>query len=362
MEEDKSYIEEQPVSLAEVIINIKAWITSMFKSWRVIFLGTFLIGGLYFTYQTLRKINYTAETRFVLETEGAAGGLGGISSLANLAGVNLGGISGGSSLFQLDNIVELYRSYTMMKKTLLTESNSDFGSERLITWYGREHKVLKKWNNLGIDFEIPEAQMIVRHDSLLKEVVEDILEKSLDVSKPSRKLSILKVAYTANDEIFAQTFNEVLVGHVNDFYLKVKTQKTGENLRVLSFQSDSVKKVLDKALLDLAIFAEQNPNLNPLRAQSLVPGQKIQIDLQASSAVYQELVKNLEIAKITHRNNTPLIQIIDAPVLPLADDRMKWYKALVFGLILGGVLMVGYLTLKGIYQSIMEEQKSRNFI
>jgi len=361
MEEDKSYIEEQPVSLAGLIINIKSWMTSMLKSWRMIFIGAFLIGGLYFTYQTLRKINYTAETRFVLETD-SAGGLGDISSLANLAGMNLGAISGGSTLFQLDNIVELYRSYTIMKKTLLTERNSDFGSERLITWYGREHKVLEKWNNLGINFEIPETQMIVRHDSLLKEVVEDILEKSLDVSKPSRKLSILRVAYSANDEKFAKAFNEVLVTHVNDFYFKVKTQKTGENLRVLSFQSDSVKKVLDKVLLDLAIFEEQNPNLNPLRAQALVPRQKIQIDLQASSAVYQELVKNLEIAKVAHRNNSPLIQIIDAPVLPLDDDRMKWYKALVFGLILGGVLMIGYLTLKGMYQSIMGEQKSAKLI
>lgn len=360
MEKDKSYIDEQPISLANVILNIQAWISFLLNSWRVIIIGTFLIGGLYFAYQSVRKINYTAETRFVLETE-SAGGLGDISSLANLAGVNLGAISGSSSLFQLDNIVELYRSYSMMKKTLLTESMSEFGNERLITWYGREHKVLEKWNNLGIVFEVPEEQMIIRHDSLLKEIVEDILEKNLDVSKPSRKLSILKVAYKANDEKFAKVFNEVLVKHVNDFYFKVKTQKTGENLRVLTFQSDSVKKVLDQVLLDLAIFEEQNPNLNPLRAQALVPRQKIQIDLQASSTVYQELVKNLEIAKVAHRNNTPLIQTIDSPVLPLDHDRMKWYKAMVFGLILGGVLMVGFLTLKRLYQSIMDEQKGKSY-
>lgn len=360
MDEDKSYIEEQPISLFSIIINFKSWLTSMFKSWKVILLGTLLIGGLFFTYQSIRKVNYTAETRFVLETESAAGGLGDISSLASLAGVNLGGISGNSSLFQLDNIVELYKSYSMMKKTLLTRTDSGFGNERLITSYGREHKVLKKWSALGIDFEIPDSQLIIRHDSLLKEVVEDIQELNLDVSKPSRKLTVLRVSYTTNDEKFALAFNEILVEHVNDFYLKAKTQKTGENLRVLTFQSDSVKKVLDQSLLDLANFEEKNAYLNPLRAQAFVPRQKIQIDLRASQAVYQELVKNLEIAKISHRNNTPLILIIDSPVLPLENDRMKWYKALVLGLILGGVLMVAYLTLKRTYLSIMSEQYTQH--
>ena len=86
-----------------------------------------------------------------------------------------------------------------------------------------------------------------------------------------------------------------------------------------------------------------------------MPLQKIQIDLQASSAVYQEIVKNLEIAKVAHRNNTPLIQVIDRPILPLEHNRMKWYKALVIGLILGGICMVGFFTLKGIYTAAMTD-------
>ena len=39
------------------------------------------------------------------------------------------------------------------------------------------------------------------------------------------------------------------------------------------------------------------------------------IDVQANSAIYQELLKQLELAKVTHRNNMPLIQVIDSPVI-----------------------------------------------
>jgi hypothetical protein len=357
MQKEKSYIEEEPISLAGLIINIRTWIYAMLNAWKFILLGTILIGGIYFGYQQIRKINYTAETRFVLAT-GTGAGLGELSSLASLAGMNLGSMTESSSLFQLDNIVELYKSYTMMKRTLLTNADSPIGEERLITWYGRASKRLDKWNAIGIDFEIPENQMIVRHDSLLKEVVEDIIEFNLDVSKPSRKLSILKVGYTSKDELFSKRFNLELVEHVNDFYLKVKTKKTGENLRVLTYQSDSVKQVLDTKLLELAKFDDENPNMNPLRAQALVPRQKIMIDVQASSAVYQEMVKNLEIAKVAHRNNIPLIQIVDEPILPLDNDEMKWYKAVIFGLVFGGIFMVVFLSVKRIYQSIMKEHQS----
>ncbi|MCE7995843.1 MAG: exopolysaccharide biosynthesis protein [Roseivirga sp.] len=352
---EESNILEERLSLGLVIKRVQGWVIGMLKAWKVIFLGTFVIGGLFFAYQTLKKTNYTAQTTFVLESDATAGVGGQLSSLASLTGVNLGSLGEGSGVFQIDNIIELYRSYRMMKKTLLTQVEVSGNEERLITRYGRENELDRKWKGLGIDFEVPETQMVIKHDSVLKEVVEDILKKNLAVDKPNRKLTILSVSYKSNDATFAKAFNEVLVTHVNSFYLETKTKKTGENLRILAFQTDSVKKVLDDTLLELAKFEEENTNLNPLRARIRVPYQKLQIDVQAAGAVYQEMVKNLEIAKISHRNNQPLIQVIDEPVFPLKDDKMKWYKAMVYGLVLGGIMMVFFLTVKDVCRSALEE-------
>ncbi len=350
---NQQYINEERISLGSVIRTIRDWVRSMLMAWKKIILGAIVIGGLYFTFQMLKKTEYTAQTTFVLEVDSGAGLGGQLSSLANLAGVNLGSLTESSGVFQIDNIIELYRSYRMMKKTLLTPVSMGEGNpERLITRYGREEKLDEKWAALGISFELPDHQLMVKHDSVLKEVVEDILEQNLVVSKPNRKLTILSVAYSSEDEVFAKAFNEQLVQHVNDFYLETKTKKTGENLKILSFQADSVKRVLDASLLALARFEDENPNINPLRQQERVEQQKIQIDVQAAGTVYREIVKNLEIAKVAHRNNLPLIQVIDEPIFPLEDNRMKWYKALVIGLFAGGVLMVLAMTTIGIYRSL----------
>ena len=60
----------------------------------------------------------------------------------------------------------------------------------------------------------------------------------------------------------------------------------------------------------------------------MVPYQKALVDVQANGAIYQQIVTQLELAKVTHRNNTPLIQIIDKPVLPLENSRLKLLNVL----------------------------------
>ena len=55
----------------------------------------------------------------------------------------------------------------------------------------------------------------------------------------------------------------------------------------------------------LAETDQRIPNPNPLSKINLVPYQKAMIDVQANSAIYQELIKQLELAKVTHRKQKP---------------------------------------------------------
>ena len=118
-------------------------------------------------------------------------------------------------------------------------------------------------------------------------------------------------------------------------------------------QADSVKTVLDKAILELANEDERVPNPNPLAKINLVPYQKALIDVQSNGAVYQQIISQLEIAKVTHRNKTPLIQKIDQPTLPLENSRLKLFECLVFGIFGGLFLSVLYYSLSRFYKSLI---------
>jgi uncharacterized protein involved in exopolysaccharide biosynthesis len=49
-----------------------------------------------------------------------------------------------------------------------------------------------------------------------------------------------------------------------------------------------------------------------------------------------EIVKQLALAKVTFRKETPLIQVIDAPILPLEKKRFGKAKGILMGGFLAG--------------------------
>ena len=280
--------------------------------------------------------------------------MGDLSSLASLAGINASSFIDASSLFQIDNIQELYRSNTMIKKTLMSTANDGKKDFKLIDRLIEVEKLKHKWDKLGVDTKNlwSTAYISRTKDSLIKDLIKTIKKENLIVEKPSRKTTILEIGFDHKDEILAKTFNENLVKIVNQFYNKTKTLKTGSNLEILQRQSDSVKVVLDTSIMLLAEIDQSIPNPNPLSKINLVPYQKAMIDVQTNSAIYQELLKQLELAKVTHRNNMPLIQVIDSPSYPLENSRWKLLKTIVYGLILGLVFSIFSLSFKRTIDSL----------
>ena len=354
MDSNKQHLDD--FSVKSLLDNLRVWISFLLTKTKDIFRLSIMFLVLTLGYNYIMSPIHYARTSFVLDSESSSNSIGDIASLASLAGINASSFIDASSIFQIDNIQELYRSSSMLKQTLLTKSTFGNETEILINRFGREEKIDKKWNKLGIDFTNQSLfQSNSRlHDSVLFEALKIIKEKYLIVDKPSRKTTILEIGFDHKDELLAKSFNENLVSIVNKFYFKTKTQKTGENLKILQRQADSVKNVLDNSILFLAEKDQSIPNPNPLTKVSLVPYQKALVDVQANGAIYQEIVTQLELAKVTHRNKTPLIQIIDKPTLPLENSRLTFLECLIYGLFGGLLLSVIYFSLTRFYHSLIK--------
>ena len=344
---------EDKISINFLYERLKDWILFLFSKWGTIVLGTICILFFTISYNYLVKPTYFARTTFVLDNDSTSS-MGDLSSLASLAGINASSFIDASSLFQIYNIQELYRSNTMIKKTLMSTANDGKKDFKLIDRFIEVEKLKNKWDKLGVNINNFESTKTISRtkDSLIKELIKAIKKENLIVDKPSRKTTILEIGFDHKDEILAKTFNENLVKIVNQFYNKTKTLKTGSNLKILQRQSDSVKIVLDTSIMLLAEIDQSIPNPNPLSKVNLVPYQKAMIDVQANSAIYQELLKQLELAKVTHRNNMPLIQVIDSPNYPLENSRWKLLKTIVYGIIMGSIFSIFSLSFKRTIDSL----------
>ncbi|NVJ87490.1 MAG: exopolysaccharide biosynthesis protein [Algoriphagus sp.] len=354
MSSSKHFSDNQ-FTLKEVIQNVREWQLFLISKWKTLVLAGVIglvVGALV---SIFKKPVFHAETSFVLEESDGAS-LSQMSGLASLVGVNLGSLGSTSGLFQGDNIMELYRSDRMLGETLLSPfSENQLLIDRFVEFEELDKKWASKVDIPAMDFSIPRDQFTVAQDSVIQQVSKLIRENQLAVAKPDRKLSIIQVSISSKDELYAKVFNETLVEKVNTFYFETKTKKTGENLQILQTQADSVRAILDESIAEYASATDRVPNVNPLLNSAQVESRKRQIDVQATAAVYQEIVKNLEIAKVNHRNNSPLIQVIDSPRLPLKRSEIRLVKGMVLGAIILGLLTLFYLYFRRLYQKHVQE-------
>ena len=190
-------------------------------------------------YNYIKSPIHYAKTTFVLDSQNSSSSIGDVASLASLAGINASSFIDASSLFQIDNIQELYKSNSMIINTLMSKSEINKKELPLIIRFGEIEKIDKKWDKLGVDFYDNTTISLNKrlHDSILIEAAEIIKEKYLIVDKPSRKTTILEIGFNHKDELLAKSFNENLVSIVNDFYYKTKTQS---QVRIYRFCKDKL--------------------------------------------------------------------------------------------------------------------------
>jgi hypothetical protein len=185
-------------------------------------------------------------------------------------------------------------------------------------------------------------------------IYDNLSEKDVTVSKKDKKISIIIVNVKSNNELFAKYFTEALAEQVSDFYIDYKSKKARENVAILMKQTDSVRAELNTAITGVAVSVDKTFNLNPALNVRRTPTIKKQVDVQANTFILTELVKQTELAKVTLRKETPLIQVIDSPILPLKNNK----TGIVFGIIVGGVislfLTLLFLVFSNIFKQIMK--------
>ena len=248
---------EKEYQVGKVWVNLFDKFKGLRYQARQIFLTGLVFGLVGLGYSFLKKPVFLARVNFVIE-ENKQNASGLFSALAGQVGMDLSSLSGMSGILAGDNVLELLKSPTLLKKVLLSPYPGD-SSQSLAYKYAEAYGKLEEYNKLvGGNFYHPVSKIegepvfnspprlggapnqaklgergVVQEgkgksrvkDSLLTVIATQIIEKELSVYKPDRKLSVFRLDLTTRDELLSQTIATKLLDQAANLYIQTKTKR-----------------------------------------------------------------------------------------------------------------------------------------
>ena len=309
---------------------------------------------------------YTATTTFIPKGKSSGSVGGSLGSLASLAGISLGGMSGGDSEIPPTMYPMVLNSIPFLEKTLLLEvplngQNIVIKEYLLTQMYFKESnsfdflnflkkytiglpallkgKIFAKMNALPSAAENITIKRLTYEDEQLFNYLKGLVTISVDKKEGFITLSVQdKDPQVA--AIVAQNTQHLLQQEVIDFKIK-----NAQELLTFTETLYTEKKVAFEALQDeLASFRDQHQNISSGLFENKLS--RLESELAIASAVNEELAKQVEQARIQVSKDTPIFTIIDPVVIPNQRTSPKRTLIVLGFTFLGFLLGLGYALIK----------------
>ena len=336
------------IQLKDILIKLseyKAYLVK--KKLTIISLSAlFFILGIIFTVYIDGK--YTAELTFVVEDQQRGNGaLGAMSGIASQFGVDFSG-GGESTIFSQSNIIELLKSRGVIVSTLMQNAKVNGKTDLLVSHYLEINEILEGWtdsDNLK-GFSFHNSSYI--NDSITGVMWSNIIENNLTIELQTSEANIINLSYESLNQEFAKEFVENLIKEMSKMYVVHKTAQANNTLDFLQDRADSVFVELEIVEQEFAKVKDINQRI--IKATGRLKELQLMRRVEVLNTMYLEIIKNLELSKITLLNNTPIINIIDKPILPLEENTLSKKFAGFVGGFLGGFLSLCYFIFRKLFK------------
>ena len=354
MEEQPRYYDDE-IRLKDVILKMRQLKRDLLKNWKLIFVFGALSAGIGLLYSMKQELRYEAELTFVVE-DGKSGGsaMSKYAGLASQFGFDMG--MGASTTFSENNIVELLTSRRIVESALLNEVEVDGEKQLLVNYHLDFNNYREKWDGsadlANLIYPNNREDFTLLHDSVLGVSWKNLTKMVVSVEMGD-ETNIIRVKCNSKNEQFAKLLSESLVDEMSEYYIQSQTAKARHTLDFIENRGDSALRELKSAELSYALHKDSN--FGVMRAQGLLEELRLKREVEILNVMYAEIIKNLEISKVTLLNQKPLVNIIDTPIYPLEQKGFSGLKALILFGILGVMLGGMYVVSRSLVQDALKD-------
>ena len=324
----------------EININIKAFFQILWREKVVVTSLTLLaivLGGFY---AFSLKEEFISEGKILPELQTKAGGASQLSGLAALAGVDLSAMSAGGGADAINPslypdvlrstpfFLELFnhKVNTKDKKTL---AFSDFYNQQVL-----DNDIEAK--NLKLNFPLSNDYIAVNYQTE-KNIID--LKKRL-TSVLDKKTGVITISAKFPDPVVAAEIARYSMNYLAEYVINYRTAKSQKDLQFLEDRLNAAKGKFYSNQVKKANYSDEMP-LKSLRLQSAdLQRERIESEYKVSSSFYNSLLNKYEEAKLKIQQETPVLKILEPPVVPNLKSEPKKSIILIGAAILGALVGV----------------------
>ena len=313
-------------------INFKAlWQILKKEKWLIIGITTvFTIGGGFYAFSL--KEEFKSEGKILPEVQSKGSSMGQFAGLAALAGVDLAGASGGADAVRPDLYPDVLKSTPFFLR-LFQEKIKDKTDKELTfqTFYTKE--ILDgKLEEKDQKIKYPTSENYISFNRQTEKNIKDLKERILCTY--DKKAGVITISVKMPDPVVAANVARFSMNYLTDYIINYRTEKQKRDLDFLAERLNAAKGKYYSNQSKKASYTDQMP-LNALRLQSAdLQRERIESEYKISSSFYNSLLQKYEEAKLKMQQETPVIKVLEPPVVANLKSEPK--KSLI---ILGFVLI-----------------------
>jgi hypothetical protein len=312
------------------------------KKYKILIATTaFIFAVLGAIYSLTLSSEYEASVRLVSETpEGGksigGGGFGGLSSLANFAGINLGGMTGTDAIQPT-----MYPNIVQSIPFLQELTNAKIYNPKIKKWQLIKEYLQEKTANAPLQLFSKEEDLTEQFDKDLKNVIIplnngekiDIINigkkeagslkklKSYILVEIDKKTSLIVIKCTLPDPVIAANLASIVQNQLTRYVINYRTEKVKKDLAFLTLRQAESRKRYDQALFTYSNYKDQNRNkfLNVAKTQE----KKLQYEVDLAFNLYSSLSSQMSESQIRVQKETPIFKVLEPAQVPLTRSSPK---------------------------------------
>lgn len=317
---------DDEITLKDIVLKIQKWFSIVWPHRVRIIVLSLMVGIASVVYTKFIKWpTYTASYQLFFQEE--SGGLGSAMRLASSFGFGLGGGSATTSA--------TVQEFLTSRSNVVNAMTFAHPNGRLIDRYYT--LALSEDEEFRAEYESKFGTNQRYTDSLLTEVHIE-LSKGYLGSSFDEETGVLSFSVVSYDEKFTYDLATSLVKNTSAQFIEWDREKGLETVRGFQGKVDSIEVAIDKTLIKLGEYQDQNNSL--ISAVDRMEQMRLTIDLEAGKVAYGEYIKGLEMTKAELLNLQPPFKYFDAPTYPLYKDDGSAATAGIFGSVITGFLLV----------------------